>query len=192
MPRCLGTSKKLMGGGALAMKTRLTRALLWLSPVVAALVIVNTADVASRSGDATPAVTSALVGTPSSCPVTVANGSTPPGERPTPGYHGNGQLWTSLWPDGMVLMRPEDTGSDGSMAMKWPWWRGVQGQLVIEGRRLDAPAPSLQADIPAGYGATGFQVTALLFPTEGCWEVTGHVGEASLTFVVRVVRKVSS
>jgi len=32
------------------------------------------------------------------------------------------------------------------------------------------------------------QPTELIFPTEGCWEVTGRVGDASLTFVTLVVR----
>ena len=77
---------------------------------------------------------------------------------------------------------------DGSLQMKFPWWRGVQGELSIAGRRLDTTAPPLRADIPGGYGASGFQASALTFPTPGCWEVTGRVGSASLTFVVDVVK----
>ena len=77
---------------------------------------------------------------------------------------------------------------DGSFEMKWPWQRGVSGKLTIEGRRLDAPAPPLRADIPEGYGDSGFQSTALIFPTQGCWEVTGIVGNAQLTFVTLVVQ----
>ena len=46
----------------------------------------------------------------------------------------------------------------------------------------------LRARIPDGYGDTGFQATALIFPTEGCGEVTGEVGETSLTLVTRVVK----
>jgi len=72
--------------------------------------------------------------------------------------------------------------------MKWGWRRGVRGQLRIEGRRLDESAPPLRADIPAGYGDFGFQASALIFPTPGCWEVTGRVGAASLTFVTLVQR----
>jgi len=74
--------------------------------------------------------------------------------------------------------------------MKFGWTRGegVRGKLKIHGRRLDAAAPPLRARIPDGYGETGFQATALIFPTEGCWEVTGEVGETRLTFVTRVVR----
>jgi len=108
-----------------------------------------------------------------------------------PNFFGNGKLWTSLWPDGTVIFRPGgpgDISADGSLSMKWPWWRGTRGKLTIEGKRLDGSALPLPAYIPEGYGDTGFQSTALIFPTEGCWEVTGKVGEDSLTFVPRVVR----
>jgi hypothetical protein len=72
---------------------------------------------------------------------------------------------------------------------KFGWWRGpgVVGKLSIEGRRLDGPAPPLRADIPDGYGETGFQSSRVTFTSEGCWEVTGRVGGASLTFVVLAV-----
>ena len=125
------------------------------------------------------------------CVVTMPNGNTPSGEKSGPSYHGNGQLWTALWPDGRVVFRPGGPGStepDGTLGMKWPWWRGVQGRLSIQGRRLDGAAPPLRAQIPDGYGEAGFQSTGLLFPTEGCWEVTGQVDGASLTFVTRVVK----
>jgi hypothetical protein len=72
--------------------------------------------------------------------------------------------------------------------MKWPWWRLVRGPLAIEGRRLDGAAPPLRAHIPDGYHNAGFQSSALVFPTPGCWEVTGSIGEASLTFVTEVVK----
>lgn len=122
-----------------------------------------------------------------SCPVTLPNGDTPPGESPNPHYHGNGALWTSLWPYGTIVVGAEDVREDGSIAMKFWWWRGVEGQLTIEGRRLDATAPPLRADIPSGYGLTDFQASAIIFSSEGCWEVTGRVGDASLTFTVIVV-----
>jgi hypothetical protein len=125
------------------------------------------------------------------CPVTVPNGSTPLGERPSRSHHGDDGLWTALWPEGTIVFRPGGSGfvlKDGSLQMKFPWWRGLQGRLTIDGRRLDAPAPALQALIPSGYGPSGFQATSLIFPTPGCWEVTGHVGKASLRFVVNVVK----
>jgi len=121
------------------------------------------------------------------CPVTEPNGSTPPFEQPSKYFLGNGELWTALWPDGKIYMLPTDKMSDGSFSMKWGFWRGVNGALTVEGHRLDADAEPLRADIPDGYGDTGFQVLGLIFPTTGCWEVTGRVGESSLTIVTEVV-----
>lgn len=124
------------------------------------------------------------------CPVTVPNGNHPPKERPSPSHHGNGALWTVLTNDGKVLIMPQDVRPDGSLRMKLPWWRGpgAEGELTIQGRRLDASAAPLGSDIPFGYGNTGVQATDLRFPTEGCWEVTGRAGESQLTFVTLVVR----
>ena len=127
------------------------------------------------------------------CPVTAPNGSPPPGELPSDAYHGNGSLWTGLWPGGEIVFKPDGPGfvsPDGSLEMKSPWWRGdgTVGLLSIEGRRLDSPAPPLRAHIPEGYGESGFQASVLIFPTEGCWEVTGRDGDASLTFVTLVSR----
>lgn len=128
--------------------------------------------------------------TPSSCPITNPNSFMPPGELPSANRHGNDALWTSLWPEGKILVQPQQVETDGSLGMKFPWWRGPggQGRLVVEGRRLDAPAPPLQAHIPDGYGESGFQSTALYFPSDGCWEITGKAGNAILTFVTSVVK----
>ncbi len=117
------------------------------------------------------------------CPVTKPNGS---GDE-----YRNEFISTLLWPDGAVVFKPGGPGmarEDGSLEMKFAWTRFIKGQLTIEGHRLDGSAPPLRALIPAGYGDTGFQATGLIFPTPGCWEVTGHVGSGHLTFVTRVVK----
>ncbi len=124
------------------------------------------------------------------CPVTAPNNRGYAGE-PRGGNHGNEALVTSLWRAGRVDFRPGGPGCaepDGYLGMKWPWWRSVRGALTIEGRRLDGSAGPLRATIPRGYGDTGFQSTGLLFAGPGCWEVTGRVGDASLSFVVLVVK----
>jgi len=42
--------------------------------------------------------------------------------------------------------------------------------------------------VPCCYGDAGFQASGVIFPTEGCWQVTGRVGTASLTFVTVVLK----
>src|SRR5262249_5873305 len=107
------------------------------------------------------------------------------------GNFGNSAIQTGLWANGQVVFEPGGPGSiepDGSLGMKWWWWRGVQGRLTIEGRRLDGPGAALRSSIPEGYGEIGFQSSGLFFPTVGCWEVTGKVGNGSLTFVTQVIK----
>lgn len=127
------------------------------------------------------------------CPVTLPNGNAP---NKVDGFnHGNGSLWVAVWPRGKLVAGPlPDGGSwatieaDGSIEAKLGWWRGVEGELAIGGRRLDASAPSLQAHVPDGYGPSGFQPSGIIFPTEGCWQITGKVARVSLTFVTFVAK----
>lgn len=102
------------------------------------------------------------------------------------GMHGNGKLWVQLplRGDGKLPVLPR---SDGSLAVKLPWWRGVHGRLTVEGGKLDGSGERVQALVPGGYGDTGFQSTAVIFPSPGCWEITGKAGHSSLTFVVDIL-----
>jgi hypothetical protein len=107
--------------------------------------------------------------------------------------HGDRSLAVLLWPKGRLVAGPPDGSTwgevrpDGTIYAKLGWWRGADGgQLRIEGERLDGRAPPLRADIPHGYGPTGFQATALLFPTTGCWRVVATAGDARLEFVSTV------
>jgi len=138
------------------------------------------------------AVASTAPGAEATCTPTLPNGDAPPGEPPSDAYLGNGRIWTALWPDGEIVFEPFGSGEirpDGSLAMKFPFWRGegASGRLVVTGRSLHRPGLRMTAEIPDGYGDTGFQATALVFPEAGCWEVTAKAGDASLTFVTRVV-----
>lgn len=65
--------------------------------------------------------------------------------------------------------------------------RRSQWRAQDEGRRIDAEAPPLRSWISESYNSE-FEASALIFPTVGCWEVTGKVGKERLTFVVNVVR----
>jgi hypothetical protein len=68
---------------------------------------------------------------------------------------------------------------------KTMWIRPAGTELVVEGQRLDAPAPPLRVRIPCCY-PTGFQVTGMYFPTPGCWEVNARSGASDLRFVTDV------
>ncbi len=123
------------------------------------------------------------------CVVTKPNGGAPPNGRPIGRRHGGPDLSVSLPRDGLIVLRPRPAGSDGAERderIKFGWWRGVHGRLIIEGRRLDGPAPPLQARVSNGYGDIGFQASSIAFPTPGCWEITGMVGTTRLSFIVRV------
>lgn len=126
----------------------------------------------------------------SSCPVSRPNGGHPAGQPPGRWYHGTGGLWTFLWPNGTAPIPHGNVQRNGWLYLKFPWWRGPgsHGNVTIHGRRLDKPAPPLQADVPDGYGDRGFQASAILFPTVGCWQVTGRAGRGTLTMVLRVVK----
>ena len=154
----------------------------------------------------TGAVQQAAPGQPH-CAATIANGSTPPGESPSPDVHGNGRLWTLLNRAGKFAVAPESAPEylgphgeiavdgmllpNGSVAIKAPWWRGpgVRGRIRLRARRLDARAPRVDRTVrPSGYGLTGFQVMVLELPSTGCWKITGSAATASLTFVTLVER----
>jgi hypothetical protein len=123
----------------------------------------------------------------SSCPVTTGNGNTPPGQAEGSVNFGNGRLWTVLWPNGLVYVPADNIDPDGSLGMKFPWWRGadVHGALHIQGHELSLRLP-IRAEIPDGYGDTGFQASGIIFPVEGCYEIVGAAGGDDLTFVTLV------
>lgn len=128
------------------------------------------------------------------CAVTTPNSVAAGEDNPDPASFGNAQVSVGplgVWPDGTVIFKPGGAGfitRDGSLGMKFGWRRGVSGQLRIEGHRIDAVAPPLRSEVPSGYGDRGFQATYVIFPTPGCWEVTGRVGDANVTFITKVVK----
>lgn len=133
----------------------------------------------------------------SSCLVTLpAHGPPGPAKQGLFGWgasHGNGDLWVGgLWPHGVIDAGPGFVDHFGRVGMKFGWWREVAGQLRITGRRLDGSAPPVRSDIPDGYGSSGFQATGVIFPTEGCWEVTGTVDGSSLSFVTFVIKRANT
>ena len=110
------------------------------------------------------------------CPVTLADG----------GYYANDALGATLY--GRIVFQPGGPGFvdfDGGLGIKFAFERTKPGRLFVGGRRLDGEAGPARAYI-YDYGDTGFQPIYLVFPTTGCWEITGGVGQDSLTFVMLV------
>jgi hypothetical protein len=140
------------------------------------------------------------------CRVTIPNQSAPPGRRSSRASHGNGALWVTLPENGAVVAFAPGKGglatkwTDGALIVesrphspirvKFPWWgaQSVRGDLRISGHRLDRPAPALRVDGQPGSGQDGFWASSVIFPTIGCWKVTGAIGAARLAFAVRVMR----
>lgn len=116
-----------------------------------------------------------------SCPVTLPN-------SPRSGRfnHSNGLLVSTLPHDGVVVGSTYEP--DGSLFWK-PYWlpRFVAGTSVaVRGERLDALAAPMR--VLAVRWGSGSWATASTFPSEGCWRITGRVGDVSLAYVVKVVR----
>jgi hypothetical protein len=123
------------------------------------------------------------------CFVTLPNASTPPGLNALPNYHGNGMLWALLPGDGVYRLRAE---SDGTFFAKIPWVAaGTTGELRVSAQRIDAPAPTPRTQTVPG-SLLGFRgpswAARVWFTSEGCWKVTGRIGDVSLIFIARVAR----
>jgi hypothetical protein len=131
-----------------------------------------------------PAHADSVATAEAACSVTVPGGT-------GIGNYGNDAMTVGLAPTGTYDALVFYEANHGNLSIKFPWVRLVAGRLRITARRLDAPAPPAVPRIPSGYGeSTGFQASSVLFPTVGCWQVTGWVGTASLTFVIQIVGEV--
>jgi hypothetical protein len=103
--------------------------------------------------------------------------------------YGNGILsTTSPGADGVLVARREP---DGTLFQK-VWWlprKGFTGELTVRGERLDAPGQMRVLSVNWGYSSDGrgSWASAIAFPSEGCWRLTGRVRDVSLAYVVKVV-----
>ena len=141
------------------------------------------------SGLSVPRRTSLSLSTdarPDSCPATTPGGLGGKGE----GLHGNGLLSVFVGPDGANVGQREP---DGTVFDKLGWIprTGLTGTLRVSGQRLDAPSAPMRVlgvnwgnSFPSGKGSW---MSAVVFPAEGCWRLTGRVRDIALTYVVRVV-----
>lgn len=142
----------------------------------------------TAAGCATPAPSPSP---PAVCDVTLPNGDSPPGEEPSPTFHGTGSLFMSgLAEDGEIVADRRSIAEDGSIGIKLAFWRapgvGEAGDLEIIGHEVNTGAV-VTPTIPDGYGQR-FQATGVIFPAEGCYEITVTSGDAVLTFVTKITK----
>ena len=130
--------------------------------------------------------------TTQSCPVTLPNANRPLGQPRSVSWYGNGLLWAGLDSDGTYEVAQDHVGADGSIGNKLLWVTTPPTERpTISGERLDAPAPPLKVhSVNQGSFSSATQpsfMSAVSFPTAGCWRLQARVSDVSLTYVVEVV-----
>lgn len=130
--------------------------------------------------------------TTEACPVTLPNGSRPPGQPRNMAWYGNGLLWAGLAPGGTYAVTPDRVDADGSIFNKLPWVTTPPWEKpTISGERIDAAAPPLRVSgVNTGSfsgAANPSHMSPVRFPTAGCWRLRARLGDVSLVYVVRVV-----
>lgn len=165
-----------------------TRLLVTCCLAVAAMVAAPA--VVAGSQISTPTGTPVGSQVPASCPVTIPNGDVPPfgnlGFFPGPVFHGENGIWASFGADGTVAWMPAMGPGGGSYGVKFLWFHDqrAKGHLQVTGTYLGGSAPPLVANVPGGYGSTGYQASGLEFSRLGCWRITASAGGSSMTFTI--------
>lgn len=105
--------------------------------------------------------------------------------------YGNGLLSTRVSSIGTLIVQRE-AGGRLSTKLGWLPHKGLRGELVVRGERLDAPGRMRVLGVYWGHAsrgpaARGGWASAVEFPSEGCWRISGRVRDVSLTYVARVI-----
>jgi hypothetical protein len=117
------------------------------------------------------------------CPTTEANAHRPLGALPAWSgwnYHGNGKLFVLLRSDGTLVTNPL-----GGYKMRWAANQGVSGAFTVRYRMLDPPSAPVTARTGTLNGSDSTMSQMRFEP--GCWQITGRLGDVSLSFVAQVV-----
>jgi hypothetical protein len=132
------------------------------------------------------------ISTTQACPVTLPNANRPAGQPRSVSWYGNGFLWAGLKADGISAVPQDRVAADGSVGDKLLWVTSPPWSVpAISGERLDAAAPPLRVlGVNQGSFASADKpsfMSAVSFPTAGCWRLSARVGDVSLSYVVDVV-----
>ena len=108
-------------------------------------------------------------------------------------WYGTDSLWTAVPRNGVWSALPHNPEGYTQKVFWWrkgySWKEEPEPPLSVTGRRLDAPAPSLNVSRATNAFAEDIGSAMLVgvdFPTLGCWEITGRYTGTELSFVVWV------
>jgi hypothetical protein len=149
----------------------------------------TSASAAEDAATLTPAASTTEITSANTCPVTEPVWIKRPADSavqdpPEYGYYfvnKDHSIWASAW----WVDAEEPYLRASTEGIKVGWFRPAGATLEITGHRLDGESPPLEAYASCCY-PTRFQASGLIFPTEGCWEVTAKAADKELSFVVWV------
>ena len=124
--------------------------------------------------------------TAGACARSRPNGKRVPGLRPSAHLHGNGVLAAFVGDGRYVAPEP-----DGTVFTKMIWVAAsAERPLEVSYRRIAGSGEETRAESIRGTlsGFAGPSWASRMYFSEGCWRVTGRIGDISLSFVVEVVR----
>ena len=173
----------------------------WWQPLamVAMAILASCGAVPNRVSTALEATTSAGTAAPGICPITSPSSPrfvppVPPAPQSVSALagefrYGTPALWTALRLDGTWNGLPYQ---DGAYTQKVFWWSrdyDWKSPLSVTGTRIDGSAPPLRSSPATNAFAEDIGSSILVgveIPAAGCWEITGHLRGATLSFVVLV------
>lgn len=111
-------------------------------------------------------------------------------------WYGNEALWTLLPVNGTWRGLGHYNADTAGYRQKIFWWSAgsdwlaePKPKLILTARRLDGDAPALAtANASSAYNSDigSAMLLGVDIPIHGCWEITGHYGGHTLSFVVSV------
>jgi hypothetical protein len=126
------------------------------------------------------------------CPVTIPGGRPQLGPLPRVlasgrSCYGNGKLWVCLLPlDGRWVISKRIWKTNG-LRNKFGWWTPVPVPVTMEGHKWGMPQVKvLEPSVGMDLDQPRFHPSSLVFPTAGCWQITGRTRDTKLTFVIDV------
>lgn len=108
-------------------------------------------------------------------------------------WYGANDLWALLPVEGVWHLARQDNGGYFNKLFLWQegydWRKEPHPDIIVVLRRLDGNTPPItsRGGTNAFLDHSWAMLTGVLFPMEGCWEITSSHDGHSLTFVLSVV-----